>query len=82
MAGRGWVDPSNVISLVVISAISLFVGASLGPSFGIVAAGGGLGAWIVSRLQEPEEQAKQEYTLTGMAGGLRSSVLGTAFCGP
>jgi H+/Cl- antiporter ClcA len=46
IAKRGWVDPSSAISLVLISVISLFVGASLGPSFGIVISGGGLGAWM------------------------------------
>jgi H+/Cl- antiporter ClcA len=69
-AKRGWVDPSSALSLVLISAISLFVGASLGPSFGIVVAGGGAGAWIVSRSPTTDTEAQQEYSLTGMAGGL------------
>jgi H+/Cl- antiporter ClcA len=69
-AKRGWVDPSSAISLVLISAISLFVGASLGPSFGIVVSGGGLGAWIVSRSSTTDTEAEHEYSLTGMAGGL------------
>ena len=69
-AKRGWVDPSSALSLVLISAISLFVGASLGPSFGIVVAGGGAGAWIVSRSQTTDTEAEHEYSLTGMAGGL------------
>jgi H+/Cl- antiporter ClcA len=70
LAKRGWVDPSSAISLVLISAISLFVGASLGPSFGIVVSGGGLGAWIVSRSSTTDTEAEHEYSLTGMAGGL------------
>jgi H+/Cl- antiporter ClcA len=69
-AKRGWVDPSNALSLVLISVISLFVGASLGPSFGIVVAGGGAGAWIVSRSSTTDAEAQHEYSLTGMAGGL------------
>jgi H+/Cl- antiporter ClcA len=52
------------------SAVSLFVGASLGPSFGIVVSGGGLGAWIVSRSSTTDTEARHEYSLTGMAGGL------------
>jgi H+/Cl- antiporter ClcA len=70
LAKRGWVDPSSAISLVLISAISLFVGASLGPSFGVIAGGGGLGAWIVSRSSTTDTEAQHEYSLTGMAGSL------------
>jgi H+/Cl- antiporter ClcA len=70
LARQGWVDPSSALSLFTISAVSLFVGASLGPSFGIVVSGGGLGAWLVSRSSSDEAEAKHEYTLTGMAGGL------------
>ncbi len=70
LARQGWVDPSSALSLFTVSAVSLFVGASLGPSFGIVVSGGGLGAWLVSRSPTDEIEAKQEYTLTGMAGGL------------
>lgn len=69
-AKRGWVDPSSAISLVLISAISLFVGASLGPSFGIVVGGGGMGAWLVSRSSTTDTEAQHEYSLTGMGGGL------------
>ena len=69
-AKRGWVDPSSALSLVLISAISLFVGAGLGPSFGIMVAGGGAGAWIVSRSPTTDTEAQHEYSLTGMAGGL------------
>ncbi|MCJ7780799.1 MAG: chloride channel protein [Acidimicrobiia bacterium] len=69
-AKRGWVDPLSAISLVLISAISLFVGASLGPSFGIVVGGGGMGAWLVSRSSTTDTEAQHEYSLTGMGGGL------------
>jgi H+/Cl- antiporter ClcA len=69
-ARRGWVDPSSALSLFVISAISLFVGASLGPSFGVIVSAGGLGSWIVSRSSTSDTEAKHEYALTGMAGGL------------
>jgi H+/Cl- antiporter ClcA len=64
------VDPSSALSLFVISAISLFVGASLGPSFGVIVSAGGLGSWIVSRSSTSDTEAKHEYALTGMAGGL------------
>jgi H+/Cl- antiporter ClcA len=63
--------------LFAISAVSLFVGASLGPSFGIVVSSGGLGAWISKRLSITDTEAKHEYTLLGMAGGL-----GAIFSGP
>ena len=69
-ARRGWVDPSTAINLVLISVVSLFVGASLGPSFGIVVSGGAMGAWIVSRQQTTDTETKAKYALTGMAGGL------------
>ena len=69
-AQKGWVEPSSAFALVSISAISLMVGASLGPSFGIVVSGGGFAAWLVTRQKGASESDKQEYTLTGMAGGL------------
>ena len=62
----------------IISAISLIVGASLGPFFGLAVMGGGFGSWLVTRLEkENEEEARQEYTLTGMAG-----TMGAAFTSP
>ena len=70
LARRGWVDPSSALSLFVISAVSLFVGASLGPSFGIIVSSGGLGAWLSQRFSITDTEAKSEYTLTGMAAGL------------
>lgn len=74
---QGWVDPAGGPRLVLVSVVSLIVGASLGPSFGLVVMGGSLGAWVVSRFGNDEEEAKQEFTLTGMAGGL-----GAAFSSP
>ncbi len=52
-----------------VSAISLFVGASLGPSFGIVVAGGGLGAWVVQRFGLEEDHGG-DFSVAGMAGSL------------
>jgi H+/Cl- antiporter ClcA len=69
MARSGWVDPNGAPALVMVSAISLFVGASLGPSFGIVVAGGGLGAWVARRSRVDEERGA-EYSVAGMAGSL------------
>jgi len=69
-AKRGWVDPRSAPVLVAISAISLIVGASLGPAFGVGVAGGGFAAWFVSRRKDAEESERQMYALSGMAGGL------------
>ena len=69
-AKKGWVDPSNALPLFVISAVSLFVGASLGPSFGIIMAGGGLGSWLSQRTDAPDDESRHEYAMTGMAAGL------------
>jgi len=69
-ARHGWVDPSSALSLFVISTISLFVGASLGPSFAIIIAGGGMGAWLADRSSVAQIGARNEYALAGMAGGL------------
>jgi H+/Cl- antiporter ClcA len=72
LANQAWVDPSKAVYWVLISTVSLVMGASLGPSFGLVVMGGGFGSWLVTRLgkQYEEEDAKQGYALTGMAGGL------------
>ncbi len=78
LAHVAWVDPGSVIPWVIISAISLIAGASLGPFFGLAVMGGGLGSWLVTRLEKPgEEEAKHEYTLAGMAG-----TMGAAFTSP
>ena len=72
LAHQAWVDPSVAFYWVAISAVSLIMGASLGPSFGLVVMGGGFGSWLVTRLGKgyEEEDARQGFTLTGMAGGL------------
>jgi H+/Cl- antiporter ClcA len=77
LAQQAWVDPASALNWVFISIISLISGASLGPSFGLIVMGGGLGSWIVTRLGIKDEEAQGEYTLTGMAGGL-----GAAFSAP
>lgn len=72
LANKAWVDPSVAFYWVAISTVSLIMGASLGPSFGLVVMGGGFGSWLVTRLGKgyDEEEARQGFTLTGMAGGL------------
>ncbi len=78
LAHDAWVDPGVVIPWVIISAISLIFGAAMGPFFGFAVMGGGFGAWIVTRLgNDEEEEAKQQYTLTGMA-----ATMGAAFTSP
>jgi H+/Cl- antiporter ClcA len=68
-ARAGWVEPSSAFALVAISAVSLMVGASLGPSFGVVVSGGGFAAWVVKRFPDADCAEQQAYSLTGMAGG-------------
>jgi len=72
LAQQGWVDPAKAFYWAAISTVSLVTGASLGPSFGLVVLGGGFGSWLVTRLgkQFEEEEARQEFALTGMAGGM------------
>ena len=78
LAHQAWVDYKQAVPWVIISAISLIAGASLGPFFGLAVMGGGFGSWLVTRVEKPEEEeARQEYTLTGMAGGM-----GAAFTAP
>jgi len=69
-ARKAWVDPRTPTPLVLISVISLIVGASLGPSFGVVVAAGGVGSWFVSRRAEASGSEREETSLAGMAGGL------------
>ena len=45
-------------------------GASLGPSFGVVVAAGGLGSWLAARRSDSDNAERHETALTGMAGGL------------
>ena len=73
----GWVQPSTAFTLVVISAVSLVAGASLGPSFGVIVSGGGFGAWLISRHKDATEDDRTSWALTGMAGGL-----GAVFAAP
>lgn len=78
LAHIAWVNPGTAIPWVIISAISLVAGASLGPFFGLAVMGGGFGSWLVTRMEKPGEvEAKHEYTLTGMAG-----TMGAAFTSP
>jgi len=69
-ARQGWVNPSSALPLFAISAISLFVGASLGPSFGIIISGGGFGSWLSQRTSVNDIEGEHEYALTGMSAGL------------
>ncbi|MCH8991189.1 MAG: hypothetical protein IIA44_05495, partial [Acidobacteria bacterium] len=43
-AQQAWVDPASGPRLVLVSVVSLVVGASLGPSFGLILMGGALGS--------------------------------------
>jgi H+/Cl- antiporter ClcA len=78
-AQKAWVEPASAPRLVAVAVVSAIFGASLGPSFGLVIMGGGLGSWIASRLDKDEQtdEARHEYTLTGMTGAL-----GGAFSAP
>jgi H+/Cl- antiporter ClcA len=71
-ARKAWVEPSSAATLVGISAVSLVFGASLGPSFGVTLAGGGLASWFVTRKGFDQPEARQEFTLTGMSGSFGS----------
>jgi H+/Cl- antiporter ClcA len=77
LARQGWIDTRTAPYWVAVSVISLITGASLGPSFGLVVMAGAFGSWLMTRLGITDEEAKQEYTLTGMASGL-----GGAFAAP
>ncbi len=78
LAHMAWVEPGPVIHWLIITTISLIFGASLGPFFGLAVMGGGLGSWLATRMEKPdEEEARHEYTLTGMAG-----TMGAAFSSP
>ena len=72
----GEVNHKTAPQWVVITAISAMAGASLGPSLALVIMGGALGSWIAER-RWAEGRANQDYTLTGIAGGL-----GAAFTAP
>jgi H+/Cl- antiporter ClcA len=68
MAKAARVDAKLAPKLVIISVVSLVAGASLGPSFAIVVAGGGMGSWLEQRRLHHEPEAEGQYTLTGMSG--------------
>ena len=68
MAKAARVDAELAPKLAIISVVSLVVGASLGPSFAIIVAGGGMGSWLEQRRQHNEPEAQGQYTLTGMSG--------------
>ena len=72
------VDPRLVPGIVVVSAVSLIGGASLGPEKPLGSLGGGAGTWLSQRRGLSEEDA-QLNTLSGFAGaygGLFSVTLG------
>ena len=80
LAHNAWVDPGTAIPWVIISAISLIAGASLGPFFGLAVMGGGLGSWLGTRLEKQgEQEARQEYTLAGMAGTMGAAFTSSLF---
>jgi H+/Cl- antiporter ClcA len=71
----GQVDAPLVPAMVLISAVSLIGGASLGPEKALGSAGGGAGTWI-SKRRKLESEDSQVNVLSGMAGaygGLLSS---------
>lgn len=72
LAHQAWVDPSKAFYWVAISTVSLVMGASLGPSFGLAVMGGGFGSWLITQLggQTNVKEARQGFALTGMAGGM------------
>lgn len=78
LAHNAWVEPGPAVLLVTISAISLITGAALGPFFAFTYMGGAVGSWLVTRVGEDnEEEARHEYTVSGMAG-----TMGAAFTSP
>lgn len=78
------VDRASLLKLVVISAVSLIFGASLGPSYGIIMLSAGFGSWIFSKLKiSKDKEVEREYTRVGMSSGLggvfSDPLLGTLF---
>ena len=72
-----YIDTSMVGKVVAVSAVSLIGGASLGPEVALGQMGGGTGSYIAER-RKLDDDAKKEYSLSGMAGafgGLFSSSL-------
>lgn len=74
---RAYVDPRSVPGIVVVSAVSLIGGASLGPEQALGSIGGGAGGWV-SRRRGLDEEDDEVNTLAGFAGaygGLFSSTV-------
>jgi H+/Cl- antiporter ClcA len=72
----GKIDHSSGAKWVGLAIISAVTGASLGPSFALAVMGGSLGSWLAD-YRWPEDEANQDYTLTGVAAGF-----GAAFTSP
>jgi len=81
----GAVDHRVAPAWVGLAFVSAVAGASLGPSFALVMMGGGLASWVASRRWPGNEDARQEATMAGIAGGLGGSftspILGTLLVG-
>jgi len=80
-ARKAWVEPSSAFALATISAVSLIAGASLGPSFGVTIAGGGLGSWLATRWAGGDSEGRQEFALTGMSGSFGALFSAPVFAG-
>lgn len=76
------VDHRTALQTIAVSAVSLIGGASLGPFDAATRSGGGIGSWLSTRLDLPEEM-KRTNTLSGINGGigamLTAPVLATLF---
>lgn len=72
----GAIDHASGAKWVGLAIISAVTGASLGPSFALAVMGGSLGSWLAD-FRWPQDDANQDYTLTGVAGGF-----GAAFTSP
>jgi H+/Cl- antiporter ClcA len=70
------IDHRSAGKWVAIATVSAIAGASLGPSFALAVMGGGLGSYLAHRRWHDDE-ADQDYTLTGIAGAF-----GGAFTSP
>lgn len=68
LIGKGWIEPSLTLKLLTIAVVSAIFGASLGPFFGLIVMGGGLGSWMASKLRNKSVDVRQAYMLTGTAG--------------
>jgi H+/Cl- antiporter ClcA len=79
---EGRVDHRTALQTIAVSAVSLIGGASLGPFDAATRSGGGIGSWLSTRLDLPEEM-KRTNTLSGINGSiggmLTAPVLATLF---